>query len=55
MIAWELLDRRVVRRIGVLCAPPLCEQREEEMRTKFNNETAVVQSSRIGRLERSSP
>lgn len=55
MIAREMLDRGVVRRIGVLCAPHLCEQWEEELRTKFSIETAVVQSSRIGRLERGLP
>ena len=48
MIARELLDRGVIRRIAVLCAPHLCEQWEEELRTKFNIDTAVVQSSRIG-------
>lgn len=55
MIAREMLDRGVVRRVGVLCAPHLCEQWEEELRTKFSIETAVVQSSRIGRLERGLP
>ena len=55
MIAREMLDRGVVRRIGVLCAPHLCEQWEEELRTKFSIDTAVVQSSRIGRLERGLP
>lgn len=55
MIARELLDRGAVRRIGVLCAPHLCEQWEEELRTKFDIRAAVVQSSRIGRLERGLP
>ena len=55
MIARELLDRGTVRRIGVLCPPHLCEQWEEELRTKFNIDTAVIQSSRISRLERAMP
>ena len=55
MIARELLDRGAVRRICVLCAPHLCEQWEEELRTKFNIDAAVVQSSRIGKLERELP
>jgi SNF2 family DNA or RNA helicase/predicted transcriptional regulator len=55
MIAREFLDRGIARRIGVLCAPHLCEQWEEELRTKFDIHTAVVQSSRIGRLERGLP
>ena len=55
MIARELLDRGTVRRVGVLCPPHLCEQWEEELRTKFNIDTAVIQSSRINRLERAMP
>ena len=55
MIARELLDQGTVRRIGVLCPPHLCEQWEEELRTKFNIDTAVIQSSRISRLERAMP
>ena len=55
MIARELLDRGVISRVGVLCAPHLCEQWEEELRTKFNIDAAIVQSSKIGRLERSLP
>ena len=55
MIARELLDRGTVRRIGVLCPPHLCEQWEEELRTKFNIDTAVIQSSRISQLERALP
>ena len=55
MIARELLDRGTVRRIGVLCPPHLCEQWEEELRSKFNIDTAVIQSSRISRLERALP
>ena len=55
MIARELLDRGTVRRIAVLCPPHLCEQWEDELRTKFNIDTVVIQSSRIGRLERALP
>lgn len=55
MIARELLDRSMINRVGVLCAPHLCEQWEEELRTKFHIDVAVIQSSRIGRLERSLP
>ena len=55
MIARELLDRGVIRRIGILCAPHLCEQWEEELRTKFNIESTVVQSSKIAMLERGLP
>ena len=55
MIARELLDRGIIRRIGVLCAPHLCEQWAEELRNKFNIEAAVIQPSYIARLERDLP
>ncbi len=55
MIARELLDRGIIRRIGVLCAPHLCDQWEEELRTRFGIASAVVQSARIRRLERDLP
>ena len=55
MIARELLDRGTARRICVLCPPHLCEQWNEELRNKFNIETAVIQSSSISRLERGLP
>ena len=55
MIARELLDRGTAHRICVLCPPHLCEQWEQELRTKFNIDTAVIQSSRISRLERALP
>lgn len=45
MIVRELLDRGVVRRIAVVCAPHLCDQWEQELREKFNIEAAVVQPS----------
>ena len=55
MIARELLDRGTIRRIGVLCPPHLCEQWGEELRTKFNIDATLVQSSRVARLERALP
>ena len=52
MVARELLDRRAVRRIGVLCPPHLCEQWSRELLEKFGIETAVIQPARMARLER---
>ena len=52
MVARELLDRGAVQRVGVLCAPHLCEQWAEELSSKFHIEAAVVQPSRMARLER---
>lgn len=55
MIARELLDRGAIRRIGVLCAPHLCDQWAKELREKFSIDTAIIQPSRIARLEREVP
>jgi superfamily II DNA or RNA helicase len=55
MIARELLDRGVARRLAVVCAPHLCDQWEQELREKFNIQAAVIQPSRMARLERNLP
>ena len=55
MIARELLDQGIARRLAVICPPHLCEQWEQELREKFNLNVAVIQPSRIGRLEREVP
>ena len=55
LIARELLDRGVIQRIGVLCPPHLCDQWVHELGTKFNIEAALVQPSRMARLERGLP
>jgi len=55
MIAWELLDRGLASRLAVLCPAHLCEQWEQELREKFGIEAAVVQTSRIARLQRDLP
>jgi superfamily II DNA or RNA helicase len=55
MIARELLDRGVAKRIAVVCAPHLCDQWEQELREKFNIDAAVIQPSRIAKLERDLP
>ena len=55
MVARELLDRGIVRRIAVLCAPHLCEQWRDELRDKFHIDAAIIQSSRIAALERAVP
>ena len=55
IVARELLDRGIARRIGVLCPPHLCEQWANELRGKFGIDAAVAQSSRMARLERELP
>src|SRR5215211_5328303 len=55
MIARELLDRRLARRLAVICPAHLCEQWEGELREKFGIEAVVIQPSRFARLERELP
>ncbi len=55
MIARELLGRGLAKRLAVICPAHLCDQWETELREKFVIETAVIQPSRIARLERDLP
>ena len=55
MIARELLDRGIVRRLAVVCPPHLCEQWARELREKFNIDPAVIQPARMARLKRELP
>ncbi len=55
MVARELLDRGLARRLAVLCPAHLCDQWEVELREKFGIEAAVIQPARIARLERDLP
>lgn len=55
LVLRELIDRGVVGRFAVLCPPHLCEHWEERLREMFGLEAAVVQPSRMARLERALP
>nr|BBH92022.1 ATP-dependent helicase HepA [Thermogemmatispora argillosa] len=55
LIARELLDRREVRRLAVLCPPHLAEQWQAELREKFHIEAELVLSSTVAQLERKLP
>jgi hypothetical protein len=55
MIARELLDRGVARRLAVICPAHLCEQWQSELREKFGIDAVIVQSATIGRLLRAMP
>ena len=52
LIAREMYDRGLIRRIAVLCPPHLCEQWQAEMLDKFGFEAAIIRSGTIGQLER---
>lgn len=55
MIARELLDRGVAKRLAVICPAHLCEQWQSELREKFGIDAVVVQPATIGRLLRAMP
>jgi superfamily II DNA or RNA helicase len=55
MIARELLDRGLARRLAVLCPAHLCDQWERALHEKFAIEAVLVQPSQIRRLERDLP
>jgi ERCC4-related helicase len=52
MIARELLDRGIAKRVAVLTPAHLCDQWERELREKFAIHTVLVQPSQMARLER---
>jgi superfamily II DNA or RNA helicase len=52
MIARELLDRGIAKRIAVLTPAHLCDQWQRELREKFAIESVLIQPSQIARLER---
>ena len=55
LIAREMLDRREIKRVGVLCPPHLCDQWQRELQEKFHIEAVVIRSGTAGKLERSLP
>lgn len=52
LIARELLDRREIERLAVLCPPHLAEQWQTELLEKFHIEAVTVLSSTASQLER---
>ena len=55
LIARELLDRGIAKRLGVLCPAHLTDQWERELREKFLIDAALVQPGTFLRLERNLP
>ncbi|MFB2736701.1 helicase-related protein [Umezakia ovalisporum] len=55
LIARELLDRREIKRIAVLCPPHLCDQWQKELREKFHINAVVIRSGTASKLERAIP
>lgn len=55
MIAREMLDRGVIRRMLILCPAHLCDQWAQELSEEFGLRPAIVQPSNLVRLERELP
>jgi superfamily II DNA or RNA helicase len=52
LIVRELLERRKIRRFAVICLPHLCDQWQEEIRSKLDIEAVVIRSNTQARLDR---
>ena len=55
MIVRELMARGTIKRFAVVCLPHLCEQWQEELRTKFGIEAVIIRSSTAASLDRKTP
>ena len=48
----ELMERRKIQRFAVVCLPHLCDQWQEEIRTKLDIEAVIIRSNTQARLDR---
>ena len=48
----ELLERRRIKRFAVICPPHLCDQWQEEIRSKLDIDAVIIRSSTQARLDR---
>jgi superfamily II DNA or RNA helicase len=52
LIVRELLERRTIISFAVVCLPHLCEQWQEEIRSKLDIEAVIIRSNTQARLDR---
>jgi SNF2 family DNA or RNA helicase len=52
LIIRELLERRKIKRFAVVCLPHLCEQWQDEIRSKLDIEAVIIRSNTQARLDR---
>ena len=52
LIAREMLERRLIERFAIVCPPHLCEQWQDEIRTKLDIEAVIIRSNTQARLDR---
>ncbi len=52
LIAKELYERKEISRFAIVCLPHLCDQWQDELKTKFGIEAAIIRSGTVTALER---
>jgi len=52
LIAKELYDRKEIRQFAVICLPHLCDQWQDELKSKFGIEAVIIRSGTATGLER---
>jgi len=52
LIARELYERKEISRFAILCLPHLCDQWQEELKSKFGVEAVIIRSGSVTALER---
>lgn len=52
LIVKELLERRKIKRFAVICLPHLCDQWQNEIRSKLDIEAVIIRSNTQARLDR---
>jgi superfamily II DNA or RNA helicase len=52
LIAKELYDRKEIKRFAIVCLPHLCDQWQDELKSKFGIEAVIIRSGTATTLER---
>ncbi len=55
LIVRELIDRGELKSFAVICLPHLCEQWQQELKSKFDIEAVIIRSGNISSLEKGLP
>jgi len=52
LVVKELLERREIKRFAIVCLPHLCEQWQDELKSKFDIDAVIIRSNTQARLDR---
>ncbi len=52
LIIREMLERRKIKRFAIVCLPHLCDQWQQEIRTKLDIDAVIIRSNTQARLDR---